>query len=189
MTMNRNGRTRGILVSTAALFAILSFAPAVEAQPRARQNRQDRVSNAGYQRMRQFARELDERAADANRQAQADQAGYRGVRRDTKFLNSIRDFAQRSRAFRARMETYQTRTWNVDEEIQILLRDARNVQTRIGRARYADARTRQEWAEVVDLLGNLRDEYLYGGRSVRNRNELIHSTHNLKNSRRVSCPM
>jgi uncharacterized coiled-coil DUF342 family protein len=137
----------------------------VEAQPGARQ---DRVSNAGYQRMRQFARELDERTADANRQAQADQAGYRGVRRDTKFLNSIRDFAQRTRAFRARMETYQTRTWNVDEEIEILLRDARNVQTRIGRARYADARTRQEWAEVVDLLGNLRDEYLYGGRNVRN---------------------
>ena len=170
MSMNRNGRTRGVLLSTAALFAMLSLAPAVEAQPRARQNRQDRVSNAGYQRMRQFARELDERAADANRQAQADQAGYRGIRRDTKFLSSINQFARKARAFRARMETYQTRPWNVDEEIEILLRDARNVQTRIGRARYADARTRQEWAEVVDLLGNLRDEYMYGGRNVRNRN-------------------
>lgn len=169
MTMNRNGRTRGILISTAALFAILTLAPAVEAQPR-RQDRRERVSNAGYQRMRQFARELDERAADANRQAQADQAGYRGVRRDTKFLNSIRDFARKTRAFRARMETYRTSPWNVDEEIEILLRDARNVQTRIRRARYADTRTRQEWAEVVDLLGNLRDEYLYGGRNVRNRN-------------------
>ena len=170
MTQNRNGRTRGILISTAALFAILTLAPAVEAQPRARQNRQDRVSNAGYQRMRQFARELDERAAEANRQAQADQAGYRGVRRDTKFLNSIRAFAQKARAFRGRMDTYQTRPWNVDEEVETLLRDARNVQTRIGRARYADARTRQEWSDVVDLLGNLRDEYLYGGRNVRNRN-------------------
>ncbi len=169
MTQNRNGRTRGILISTAALFAILTLAPAAEAQAR-RQDRRDRVSNAGYQRMRQFARELDERAAEANRQAQADQAGYRGVRRDTKFLNSIRNFSRKARAFRARMETYRTSPWNVDEEIEILLRDARNVQTRIGRARYADARTRQEWSDVVDLLGNLRDEYLYGGRNVRNRN-------------------
>jgi uncharacterized coiled-coil DUF342 family protein len=167
MTRNATGRTRGILISTAALFAILTLAPAVEAQPR-RQDRRDRVSNAGYQRMRQFARELDERAADANRQAQADQAGYRGIRRDTKFLNSISQFALRARAFRTRMETYRTRPWNVDEEIETLLRDARNVQTRIRRARYADARTRQEWAQVVDLLGSLRDEYLSGGRNVRN---------------------
>ena len=118
--------------------------------------------------MRQFARQLDELASDANRQAQADQAGYRGIRRDTKFLQSISHFATRTRQFRARMETYRTRAWNVDEEVEHLLRDARNVQKRIGRARYADARTRQEWAQVVDLLGSLRDEYLYGGRNVRN---------------------
>jgi|SRR5687767_8525888 len=167
MTTIRNSRYRGILFSTAALFAFLTFAPAAEAQ---RRTRQDRVTNAGYQRMRQFARQLDELAADANRQAQADQAGYRGVRRDTKFLNSISQFARRAREFRARMETYRTRAWNVDEQVQSLLRDARNVQTRINRARYADARTRQEWAQVVDLLDNLSDEYLYGGRNVRNRN-------------------
>lgn len=167
MTTNRNRRLRGILFSTAALFAFLTLAPAAEAQPR---RRQDRVTNAGYQRMRQFARRLDELASDANRQAQADQAGYRGVRRDTKFLNSISQFARRARDFRTKMETYRTRPWNVDEEVQKLLRDARNVQTRINRARYADARTRQEWAEVVELLDNLSDEYLYGGRNVRNRN-------------------
>jgi hypothetical protein len=118
--------------------------------------------------MRQFARQLDELAADANRQAQADQAGYRGIRRDTKFLNSIDHFANRAREFRARMETYRTQAWNVDEEVEHLLRDARNVQTRIGRARYADARTRQDWAEVVNLLNQVMNEYRYGGRSVRN---------------------
>jgi hypothetical protein len=168
MTSIRSGRSRGILISTAALFAYLTLAPAVPAQPRARQ---DRVTNAGYQRMRQYARQLDELAADANRQAQADQAGYRGIRRDTKFLNSIDHFAKRAREFRARMETYRARAWNVDEEVEHLLRDARNVQTRIGRARYADARTRQEWAQVVNLLDHLRNEYLNGGRYVRdNRN-------------------
>jgi hypothetical protein len=165
MTRNRNGRNRGILISTAALFALLTFAPAAHAQPRARQ---DRVSNASYQRMRQFARQLDELAREANRQAQADQAGYRGIRRDTKFLKSIDHFARRAREFRARVETYRARAWNVDEEVEHLLRDARNVQTRIGRARYADARTRQDWAEVVRLLDRVRDEYLYGGRNTRN---------------------
>ncbi|MEO8347502.1 MAG: hypothetical protein ABI610_01220 [Acidobacteriota bacterium] len=167
MTTIRNSRHRGILFLTSALFAFLTLAPAAQAQPRARQ---DRVSNAGYQRMRQFARQLDELARDANRQAQADQAGYRGIRRDTKFLQSISHFATRTREFRARMETYRTRAWNVDEEVEHLLRDARNVQTRINRARFADARTRQDWAEVVNVLDNLRDEYLYGGRSVNNRN-------------------
>lgn len=165
MTRNQNGRNRGILISTAALFALLTLAPAAEAQPR---TRQDRVSNASYQRMRQFARQLDELAREANRQAQADQAGYRGIRRDTKFLKSIDHFARRAREFRARVETYRARAWNVDEEVEHLLRDARNVQTRIGRARYADARTRQDWAEVVQLLDRVRDEYLYGGRNTRN---------------------
>lgn len=165
MTSIRNGRNSGILTSTAALFAFLTLAPGVQAQPQARQ---DRVTNAGYQRMRQFASQLDELAADANRQAQADQAGYRGIRRDTKFLQSINHFAKRASAFRARMETYRSRAWNVDEEVEHLLRDARNVQTRIGRARYADARTRQDWAEVVNLLDQLKSEYLYGGRSARN---------------------
>jgi uncharacterized coiled-coil DUF342 family protein len=165
MTKTRNGRHRGILFLTAAVFAVLSVAPAVQAQPR---TRQDRVTNAGYQRMRQFARQLDGLAMDANRQAQADQAGYRGMRRDTKFLQSIDHFAQRTSEFRARMETYRTRAWNVDEEVEHLLRDARNVQTRIGRARYVDARTRQDWAQVVNLLNQVMNEYRNGGRSVRN---------------------
>ena len=165
MNQHTRGRTRGILVLAVALFGVLSVAPAAQAQTR---TRQDRVSNAGYQRMRQFARQLDELAREANREAQADQAGYRGIRRDTKFLNSIRQFAQRARQFRARMENYRTQPWNVDEEVDRLLRDAREVQRRINRARYADARTREDWAEVVNLLDNVRDEYLYGGRNVRN---------------------
>lgn len=166
MNQQSSRRSRGILVFAVALFTVLAVAPAAQAQPRARQ---DRVSNAGYQRMRQYARELDELAREANRQAQADQAGYRGIRRDTKFLNSIRQFSQRARQFRARMDNYRTRPWNVDEEIDRLLDDARNVQRRIERARFADANTRRDWAQVVNLLDNLRDEYLYGGRSVRDR--------------------
>ena len=166
MTSSRNRRQSGILILSTTLFAFLAVAPLASAQVR---TRQDRVTNAGYQRMRQFARQLDELAREANRQAQADQAGYRGIRRDTKFLNSIRQFSQRARQFRARMENYRTQPWNVDEEIDRLLDDAREVQRRIGRARYADSRTRQDWAEVVNLLDNLRDEYLYGGRRVRDR--------------------
>lgn len=165
MTTNRNGRHRGILFLAVALFTFLAVAPAAQAQ---RRTRQDRVTSAGYERMRQYARQLDELARDANRQAQADQAGYRGVRRDTKFLKSIDHFAKRASEFRARVETYRSRAWNVDEEVEHLLRDARNVQTRIGRARYADARTRQDWAQVVNLLDRLRNEYRSGGQTVRN---------------------
>ena len=179
MNKHSSGRSRGILVIALALFTVLAVAPAAQAQPGVRR---DRVSNAGYQRMRQFARQLDELAQDANRQAQADQAGYRGIRRDTKFLNSIRNFAQRARQFRARMETYRTQAWNVDEEVERLIRDAREVQTRINRARYADARTRQDWAEVVNLLGDVKDEYLYGGRNVRNRNR-VPGTYNDRDGR------
>jgi hypothetical protein len=179
MNQHSSGRSRGILVMALALFTVLAVAPAAQAQPGVRR---DRVSNAGYQRMRQFARQLDELAQDANRQAQADQAGYRGIRRDTKFLSSISQFAQRARQFRARMETYRTQAWNVDEEVERLIRDARQVQTRINRARYADARTRQDWAEVVNLLGDVRNEYLYGGRNVRNRNR-VPGTYNDRDGR------
>jgi hypothetical protein len=132
--------------------------------------RGDTVSRASYERMRRWARELEELAAHANQQAQADQAGYRGFRRDTNFLKSIDHFARRAREFRLKMDSYRTRPWNVDDEIQHLLRDAREVQTRLRRARFADSHTREDWNQVVDLLNRTLNEYrspgaYRGGRS------------------------
>jgi hypothetical protein len=126
--------------------------------------RGDTVSRASYERMRRWARELEELAAHANQQAQADQAGYRGFRRDTNFLKSIDHFARRAREFRLKMDSYRTRPWNVDDEIQHLLRDAREVQTRLRRARFADSHTREDWNQVVDLLNRTLNEYRTPGR-------------------------
>jgi hypothetical protein len=121
--------------------------------------RRDTVSRASYDRMHEWARELDQLASLANRQAQADQAGYRGFRRDSNFLASIRNFSRRVSQFRARMDTYRTSPWNVDDELNRLLQDARNVQNRIERARFADARTRRDWNRVVDVLNQMINEY------------------------------
>jgi hypothetical protein len=58
------------------------------------------------------------------------------------------------------MDSYRTRPWNVDDEIERLIRDAENVQNRIERARFVDASTRRDWNQVIVLLHRLNDEYL-----------------------------
>jgi hypothetical protein len=127
------------------------------------QSRRDNFSTASYDRMRAWARELDQLASQANRRAQADQAGYRGFRRDSNFLASIRDFSRHVSQFRARMDTYRTRPWNVDDELNQLLPEARNVQRRIERARFVDASTRRDWNHVVDVLNQMLNEYRTAG--------------------------
>ena len=152
------GRYPGLLALALACCGAFAMTAVADAQV-AERYRRDTLSRASYNRMRQWARELDQVAAYANRQAQADQAGYRGFRRDGNFLASIRNFARHAREFRSRMDTDRTRPWNVDEELARLLRDARNVQRRIERARFVDASTRRDWTRVVDLLNRMIDEY------------------------------
>ena len=162
--MNRKVRTRyaGLLALAIASSAFVATSTVAQAQSQSG-IRRDTLSRASYDRMRQWARELDQVATYANRQAQADQAGYRGFRRDTNFLRSIRNFATKTGQFRARMESYRTRPWNVDDELDRLLSDARNVQRRIERARFVDASTRRDWTRVVDLLNRMINEYRYPG--------------------------
>jgi hypothetical protein len=131
----------------------------IQVQVQDRSRRGDTLSRASYDRMRGWARELERLAEHANEQAQADQAGYRGFRRDTNFLRSIDHFAERASEFRGKMDSYRTRPWNVDEEINHLLRDAREVQTRLRRARFADVHTRDDWNQVVNLLNQMLNEY------------------------------
>jgi hypothetical protein len=149
-----------------ALMGLFAMAPAASAQY-PNQNRDAYRNRRGmrgqsYDRLRQYARELDDLARNANRQAQAQQAGYRGFRRDTNFLREISHFAQAASQFRARMETYQTQPWAVDEEVGHLLRDARNVQTRVQRARFVDRRTVAGWSRTVSLLNQMASEYQAG---------------------------
>ncbi len=161
------------LALAVALASLLAIVPAASAQYTSPDRNRDgypdrdgyrgrRIRGQSYERMRQYARQLDELAREANRQAQRSQAGYRGFRRDTKFLREISQFAARASQFRARMETYQTRPWAVDDEITILLRDARDVERRIRRARFVDRRTVADWNRAVSLLNQMTTEYQAG---------------------------
>jgi hypothetical protein len=156
-------RSAGFLALAMACAGLVATTSAAQGQSPG-QYRRDALTEASYDRMRQWARELDQVASYANRQAQADQAGYRGFRRDSNFLASIRNFARQANQFRVRMDSYRTRPWNVDDELDRLLRNARVVQTRIERARFVDASTRNDWNRVVRLLNQMLDEYRNPGR-------------------------
>lgn len=151
-------RSAGFLALVLASVGWIAAATIVNAQTRERY-RQGTLSNASYERMRQWAHELGELAEHANEQAQAQQAGYRGFRRDRNFLRSIDHFAERAQQFHERMDTYRERPWQVDDEIDHLLRDAREVQTRLRRARFVDRHTAEDWNQVVDILNRMLNEY------------------------------
>jgi hypothetical protein len=160
-------RNRTTLLTLFASAAIALAAPVVaQAQDARYPNRGGSLSRGSYDRMRQFARELDERARTANDQARYDQSDQ--YRRDTKFLAEVDQFARRAAQFRRRMDSYQTRPWNLDEELERLTEEARQVQYRIRRARFADARTRQDWDRVVALLSRMTSEYRGTSRADRN---------------------
>lgn len=161
MTKKVRARSAGLLALVLAAGGFVATSTVAGAQYQSGYRR-DSLSTAS-DRMRQWARELDQVASNANRQAQADQAGYRGSRRDGNFLKSIRDFAARTSQFRSKMDSYRTSQWNVDGELDRLVRDARNVQNRIERARFVDASTRRDWTGVVDLLNRMQNEYRYPG--------------------------
>jgi hypothetical protein len=159
MKKTMKARYAGFLAIVFAFTGWISTTPVARAQY---SSRRDVLSNTSYERMRQYAHELDEMAQHANEQAQARQAGYRGFRRDTKFLKSIDHFADRARLFHERMDTYRTRPWNVDEEIEHLIRDARNVQYRLRRARFVDRHTIADWGQALQLLKQMASEYQTG---------------------------
>ena len=156
-------RSAGFLALAFAAFGWMATAALAQAQVRERYRR-DTLSSSSYERMRQWAHELDEVARHASEQAQAQQGGYRGFRRDTNFLRSIDHFANRAEQFHERMDSYRTRPWNVDDEIDHLLRDAREVQRRLQRARFVDRHTVSDWDQVVGLLNSMLTESRNAGR-------------------------
>ena len=160
-------RQAGYLAMAIAACGLFAMAPAAIAQY-PNQNRGPYRSRGGlrsqsYDRIVLWAHELDELAGHASEQAQAQQGGYRGFGRDRKFLQSIDHFANRASRFHERLETYHTQPWDVDDEIQHLIRDARNVQYRLRRARFVDRHTVDDWNQVVNLLNQMTNEYRTGG--------------------------
>lgn len=156
-------RNAGFLALVLASFGWIAATTVAEAQVGGRYRR-DTLTNASYERLRQWAHELDEVARHASEQARAQQAGYRGFRRDSNFLKSIDHFADRAERFHERMDNYRTQPWKVDDEIEHLLRDAREVQRRLQRARFVDRHTVEDWEGAVDLLNRMMNEYRSPGR-------------------------
>ena len=158
-------RRAGYLALAIAVTGLLAMAPSASAQyPNGRGTYRRRgLATRSYDRMRQYARQLDDLAREANRQAHLSQSPYRSFfGRDTKFLREIEQFAARASQFRIRMDTYQTRPWNVDDELAGLLQDAQDVSNRLRRARFANRRTVADWNRAVSLLNQMTTEYQAG---------------------------
>jgi len=111
------------------------------------------LSERGYQEMQRLAHELDETASHANDQAQHQQAWI--YNNDRSFLRAVARFADRAESFHARMDTYRTRPWQVDDELRRLIRDARDVQYRAQHARAVDDHTIADWNRVVQILNQM----------------------------------
>jgi hypothetical protein len=161
-------RRAGFLALAIAVTGLLAIAPSASAQysnpqyPNARGGYRRRMVTQSYERLRQLAHDLGETADHAAQQARVQQGPYWGFRRDSKFLASIQNFANRAQSFHERMDTYQTRPWNVDDELVALTQDARNVQYRLRRARFVNRRTVAEWNQVISLLNQMTTEYQAG---------------------------
>jgi chromosome segregation ATPase len=163
--MTQQTRRAGYLALAIAVTGLFAMAPSASAQySNTQPNRWGRgMAIRSYERMRQYARQLDDLAREANRQAHLSQSPFASFfGRDTKFLREIEQFAARARQFRARMDTYQTRPWNVDDELAGLLQDAQDVSARLRRARFADRRTISDWNRAVSLLNQMTTEYQAG---------------------------
>lgn len=115
------------------------------------------MSERGYERMRDLAVELDDRAQHANDQAAHQDEWFYG--HDRVFVRTVANFARRARQFAARMENYRTQPWQVDDELRLLLQDARTVQYRLRRSRNADEHTVEDWNRTVALLNRMTRLY------------------------------
>lgn len=112
-----------------------------------------RMSPRGSEQMRRLAHDLDRQAQHAN-----DQAQHRGswqYQRDRTFLRAISNFSRRAAQFHARMDAYETQPWQVDDELQALLRDARAVQLRLSRSSHRDDHTVEDWNATVSLVNQM----------------------------------
>jgi hypothetical protein len=152
-------RHAGVLALGIALAGFFALSSVASAQYRSQRGV---LNDRSYERMRQWAHDLDGLAQHAREQAHAQQGGYRGFRRDTKFLRSIDHFADRTDRFHERMDTYREQPWAVDDEIDHLLSDARNVQYRLRRARFVDEHTVEDWNNVISVLNRMAGEYRTG---------------------------
>ena len=145
------------LPAIACVAMLLAGASTSVAQPRERV-----LSDPAYREMQRLARQLDRQAEQAADQAR--NSRYRVWRRNSALVRLVTDFAGRANQFDDRLNTYRTRPWQVDDELAVLLRSARNVQRQVRASRWVDDRTVSEWNDVVAVLNRMLGVYRDGTR-------------------------
>lgn len=149
---------RNFLLPAIGWAAILVLAGASTALAQRYDYEQNRgLSRSGYEQMRQLAQRLDQEARETNDAAQ--HGRFSIYQRDTVLRRSVANFARLADQFNYRLNTYQTRAWQLDDELRNLLRTARDVQYRVQNSRYTDDRTVREWNEATDVLNQMREVY------------------------------
>jgi hypothetical protein len=115
-----------------------------------------------FETMRALAHTLGESAQEAVSVAGSN---VRGRSRQTRqFLASLDDFARRADSFHERMDTYETRPWDVPREVVSLDQSARRVNDTIRRTRVF-SNVADQWGHVVDVLDRMKR--LLAGEEVR----------------------
>lgn len=124
------------------------FGPAL-AEAHDKHRTQDRLEGRSYDKMRELAHALDKKARHA-----ADQAienAHHGDRRERRFVDAVTHFARQTGDFHERMDRYRESPWDVPDEIDHLIKDARRVSSEIRKAHVFE-HTWDDWDEVVDVL-------------------------------------
>ena len=131
----------------------IGLAASAMAGPHDRDGRQDRYDERTYQRMRELAHVLDERAQHAAKQAI--DGAHHGARAERRFLDDITHFARQAAGFHRRMDRYRDAPWDVPGEINHLNDDARRVDRQICSAHVFE-HTWDDWAAVLDVLNRMQ---------------------------------
>lgn len=116
-------------------------------------SRDARLEGRTYDRVRQLAHQLDERAHHA-----ADQAidsAHHGDRREERFVDAVAHFAEQAADFHRRMDRYRESPWDVPNEVAHLIDDARRVNGRIHDAHVFE-HTWDDWDAAVDVLNEMQ---------------------------------
>ena len=114
---------------------------------------QYRYEGRTYERMRELAHVLDQRAQHAANEASL--SARRGGRAQRRFLNDITHFAQQAANFERRMDRYRESPWDVSSEVNQLTNDARRVNREIRNARVFEP-TWNDWNAAIDVLGQMQ---------------------------------
>jgi hypothetical protein len=154
-------RNRTMFLTLTAAIALSLMGTGASAQPREYRDRGRTEFRQPRADMRRLARELEDAARQTALRARQEQSFRR--QRDTKFLSELDDFAREATQFRVRLDDGRMASRFVPDGLERLTRDARDVQYRIGRARFADWRTRQEWDRVVSILNVMSSRYRRDG--------------------------